>query len=569
MYRDFRTQVLGAVPYLITLCVAFASPGFAVRLQSRSVEPAWVPPFSGLKKYAAFDLKTAVAEQHNAQIALGSVEKHLGLLHADKPWEVRIDNGYPNVHYDGKERPAFRLWYDTCMESTRGICTGRDTKGTLYATSEDGVAWMKPNVGHIEWQGSTSNNIVYKGGHGLGIFRDPHETFPQRKFKAFGMTSMRRYGLSIVLKTKADKMALVENLNPQLQLVGDHGLDAHGEELKAGDTVSWSTLQFLVPFRPGPHMQPRDLKMLKLPSTVELFRPEEGGLLSSPDGIHWSLERRLILGNRWDAHHNMIWDEQHSEYVLFTRGTTYSGSQLNRSVARTSSRTLDGAFRAAQVVHAGKSLNDQLYSQMVFPFYSTYLAIVMTYDNSISIAGKDDRVKCELAWSPDTYSWFRFSDGAKKEVIPITNRLGDMDGYDCFAAKPVVVGNQVWVYYMGGDGPHFGKRNTFFNLAKLRMDGFAGVRPSDKARPAIIKSHPLQCSNSPPVVNIDVALGGSALVKLHGSSDQIIGISKLITTNSTDTPIQFFKDGTAVEIPSYCRLSFSLMEATLYTFGWV
>merc|ERR1712100_652342 len=64
------------------------------------------------------------------------------------------------------------------------------------------------------------------------------------------------------------------------------------------------------------------------------------------------------------------------------------------------------------------------------------------------------------------------------EIIPISG-VGspEFDSHICFAAhKPLVVNDDVWFYYMGGNGPHNGARNSSLGLATLRIDGFAGLR---------------------------------------------------------------------------------------------
>ena len=32
-----------------------------------------------------------------------------------------------------------------------------------YATSKDGVTWAKPELGLVEYEGSTANNILWRG----------------------------------------------------------------------------------------------------------------------------------------------------------------------------------------------------------------------------------------------------------------------------------------------------------------------------------------------------------------------------------------------------------------------
>ena len=53
--------------------------------------------------------------------------------------------------------------------------------GICYATSRDGISWDKPELGLVDYEGSTANNIVWRGGgntkeqwggpHGTGILR--------------------------------------------------------------------------------------------------------------------------------------------------------------------------------------------------------------------------------------------------------------------------------------------------------------------------------------------------------------------------------------------------------------
>ena len=58
--------------------------------------------------------------------------------------------------------------------------------GTCYATSADGYDWERPDVGEVEFNGSTRNNILAHGIKGAtGVFIDPHGP-PEERFKAMG-----------------------------------------------------------------------------------------------------------------------------------------------------------------------------------------------------------------------------------------------------------------------------------------------------------------------------------------------------------------------------------------------
>jgi len=145
--------------------------------------------FANRQKFAAFDTHRGVADAGGATLRLGPAKKHgVALLVGDRPWEPRIDNGYPNVLYDA-ERARYRLWYDCCVAvASRAICAAADLRGTLYAESRDGVRWTKPDLGLVAWPPGgpdARNNIVLLGTHGLGVFED--DRAPRaRRFKAFG-----------------------------------------------------------------------------------------------------------------------------------------------------------------------------------------------------------------------------------------------------------------------------------------------------------------------------------------------------------------------------------------------
>ena len=169
--------------------------------------------FTSPTKYVAFDTTRAIQHTTNTHTVLGKVRKWPHpLLVADRPWEPRIDNGYPNIVYDPSRKDApFRLWYDTCIEvAAAHVCTARDTKALLYAESEDGITWSKPELGQVSWRGSKRNNIVLVGTHGLGVFRDTRATAAAR-YKAVGQMHERVYK-NVRLETEADRARLAAAL---------------------------------------------------------------------------------------------------------------------------------------------------------------------------------------------------------------------------------------------------------------------------------------------------------------------------------------------------------------------
>ena len=166
-----------------------------------------MPKSLGRGRYLLLDNRV-VDDPENAELTLGAIEKHGAnpLFGEDRPWEKRFDNLYANVVYDDEEE-MYKCWYSPFVvdHSARGMTLRqrREMKyraprnremAICYATSKDGLAWDKPDLGIVDYDGSKANNILMRGGerevvrggpHGSGILRDPSDPDPNRRYKAF------------------------------------------------------------------------------------------------------------------------------------------------------------------------------------------------------------------------------------------------------------------------------------------------------------------------------------------------------------------------------------------------
>jgi hypothetical protein len=138
-----------------------------------------------------------IANVDNAKLEVGVVKKDKSnpLFGEDQPWEKRFDNLYGNVIFDEEEN-LYKCWYSPFIVdySAKGMSLEeRDGKeyedpedremGICYATSKDGIIWEKPNLGLVDYNGSKANNIVWRGPHGAGIFKDSLDPDPQKRYK--------------------------------------------------------------------------------------------------------------------------------------------------------------------------------------------------------------------------------------------------------------------------------------------------------------------------------------------------------------------------------------------------
>ena len=94
----------------------------------------------------------------------------------DKPWETTIS--YMVAFWD---EDRYRAWYRVAADYDDTIA---------YAESTDGIHWQKPDLGIIDFEGSTKNNIVWAGpGNNMAPFKDPNPDVPDdERYKAFVRT---------------------------------------------------------------------------------------------------------------------------------------------------------------------------------------------------------------------------------------------------------------------------------------------------------------------------------------------------------------------------------------------
>ena len=154
------------------------------------------------EKYLVLDSRI-IESTKNAKLTLGEVrkEKSNPLFVEDSPWEPRYDNMYPNVIYDEEEN-LYKCWYCPFIVDQRTTETHPDRRkpsltpymdarpagreeAMLYATSKDGINWTKPNLGIVNFNGNSNNNIVSRGLSGAGVIKDELEKLPGRRYKAF------------------------------------------------------------------------------------------------------------------------------------------------------------------------------------------------------------------------------------------------------------------------------------------------------------------------------------------------------------------------------------------------
>ena len=112
------------------------------------------------------------------------------ILDLDADWEGRKHHGFTVCGYPGvlEDEGRFRLYYASYL-GMRFKPRDPETQFTCYAESEDGVIWQRVNLGRIDFEGSTDNNILLKGStsHNFAPFIDTRPGVPaSERYKAVG-----------------------------------------------------------------------------------------------------------------------------------------------------------------------------------------------------------------------------------------------------------------------------------------------------------------------------------------------------------------------------------------------
>ncbi|HUT11771.1 MAG TPA: hypothetical protein VMY42_14820 [Thermoguttaceae bacterium] len=275
----------------------------------------------------------------------------------------------------------------------------------------------------------------------------------------------------------------------------------------------------------------------------------------SADGLRWSDAVPCPqIDARGDTHNNAFWAPELNKYVGITR--LWDGQRI---VGRTESADFVTWTPAVEVLR-GETAH-QTYAMPVFRYADVYLGLLM-------ILRRDaDRVHCELTWSPDTVEWKRIDPGTP--LIPNSETEGAYDWGCVYGANdPIVLDEEIRLYYGGSNGQHGGWRDGFLCLATLRVDGFAGYEPARADRPATVLTGPIVFSGPSLRVTADAA-GGSVRVTVLDIQGESLAAGHPISGDMTDEPVRLVEQDALRELKGQpVRLKFELNRAKLYSFAF-
>ena len=138
-----------------------------------------------------------IDETHGVVRTLNQPAKYVGnpIMIPLYPWEGKVSL-YGTVWRDPEEG-RFQMWYQGLggmgiprigVENRDSRWKNFDPSNLLYtigyATSNDGIFWERPNLGLVEYKGSTENNLVLVDAAFANVIKDNRDPDPNRLYKS-------------------------------------------------------------------------------------------------------------------------------------------------------------------------------------------------------------------------------------------------------------------------------------------------------------------------------------------------------------------------------------------------
>ncbi len=260
------------------------------------------------------------------------IPREVAIVH-DRPWEGN-HSAYHTVFRDGD---LYRMYY-------RG--TQIDLKGNkyrfahrevvCYAESKDGIRWTKPDLGLVEFDGSTKNNILWDGpgSHNFCPMKDTNpNAAPEARYKALGGKKGAKQGDGLYAFQSAD--AIHWSLFSDKPVMTKGAFDS--QNLAFWDSVRGEYRAYFRDFRDG-----RDIKTC-----------------TSKDFLHWTEPVFLDYtdGRKTQLYTNQIIPYYRAPHVFLGFPTRYNADRgwltpLNEQISQAERRCglayTDGGFMTSR-----------------------------------------------------------------------------------------------------------------------------------------------------------------------------------------------------------------------------
>ncbi|MCH5372584.1 MAG: hypothetical protein JJ992_01305 [Planctomycetes bacterium] len=248
----------------------------------------------------------------------------------------------------------------------------------------------------------------------------------------------------------------------------------------------------------------------------------------SSDGLHWTLYPKNPVLPGGDTC-TLAFDAASGAYLAFHKRTREYRGHRRRLVYLATSPDMQ-QWSEPQLTLAPDEIDDrqveregglfsQFYNMSAFPYGDQFLGLVTHFryagqppQKGPLQSGDDGSIDVQLVHSRDGRSWSRCED--RSPVIPTGPHEFDAGCILGVTNLPVVMGDQMWMYYTAITTTHGGyvpRKKITIGLAKWRLDGFVSLSASSDG--GFVETVPLRYSGEHLEVNAN-ADGGKLTVEL-------------------------------------------------------
>ena len=458
------------------------------------------------KKHLLLDSRV-VASAEGCRLALGKVrkERRNPFFVEDKPWEARNDNMYANLLRDPADG-LYKCWYNPFL-----CWHGRSSQRKKRVSRETGLCYAVSEDG-LHWERPDLRLVSFKG-------------------------------------SKKNNIVMGE---------------VHGACVRIDENDPDPNRRFKAFYKTQEHRTPEQWATGLMWTKVAV----------SPDGLRWTELEADMPTYRYkqaDTHNNFVWHPDSKMWVAITR--TWDRQPGERSGARRLVARMESTdfVKWDRPVDVMPELPEELgrrqpYAMPIFRYAGVYLGLVMMYHTGDPKDPRHDMVECELTWSRNTIHWERVCPG--ESIIP-RGRPGAFDDHIIYGAcSPVLLDDEMRLYYAGGNGPHGGPRQGGLGLARLRPDGFAGYEPIARGGTGCVVTTPVTCTGRTLRVSADAAKG-DVRVSVLGARGLSRHDCRIIGDDVTDAPVQWEGGRDLARlVGKQVALQFELGNAKLYGFSF-
>jgi hypothetical protein len=512
---------------LITLIALRLAPAAALHAADLRPSPSVPIIEKDVKQIFADDVLIASKSGVERKVHTAAKLEH-PVFEASEPWELGPTvKGQPDRRlyiYGTVLRDAasghFRMWY-----SAGGAAGNREIKN-YYATSQDGIAWQRPELGLVAFGDSKANNLINLPFHSTSVILDNRESDPGKRYKAAGTVG----GVS---ETQ------IARLESRFEKGWALPTRAYWAAYSA-DGVQW-TLYPDNPVLPGCDT----ITLAQDPQTGEYlaFHKRHGDQRTRP------VMRQVYLSISKDMQH---WSEP--ELVMNPDETDHAKA-----------RELKGG------------MHTEFYNMSAFPYAGQWLGLVTVFRRTgpppvkgPGQSGDDGPIDVQLVHSRDGRRWQRCSD--RSPVIALGPHPYDAGSILGICNSPVIVGDEMWMYYTAITTTHGGalpdKQMTIARAA-WRLDGMVSLHAADSE--GVIETVPIQPEGDRLFVNADVRTGRLIVEVLDAEGCTVPGFERSACLPLTGGAVrQAVKWRTESSLPQgkSLRLRFHLTNGDLFSYAF-